>query len=276
MRHKTMSHSFRQQGATKNWGGGGFFLFCQGGSALVIICEHDRTTSAKTLKTDFWSCFFANCFQIPAWIKRELRDVNDDASDHSDDDVMTERGTSDAQDASMTSIHINKDLRLGREFRLVENQTSIVTSVLGGTLLQAERPIWVAQMSLCCLAQQQTPPPFPGSSTPIKRHPCLDHVPHRMLTHWSRNYSCINVWRWSALLLTLVIVVVFFWTEVQRPVRDLVFMPRTKSVCLCFSRGIMTRAEKENKIARGEKTIALDFIRVAKHKLLRICCELLF
>ncbi len=67
--------------------------------------------------------------------------MNDDASDHSDDDVMTERGTSDAQDASMTSIHINKDLRLGREFRLVENQTSIVTSVLGGTLLQAERPI---------------------------------------------------------------------------------------------------------------------------------------
>lgn len=50
--------------------------------------------------------------QIPAWIKQELHDVPDDESDQSDDDVTT-KATNDGHDSSMSSIHINKDLKSG-------------------------------------------------------------------------------------------------------------------------------------------------------------------
>ena len=55
--------------------------------------------------------------QIPAWIKQELRDVDDgndaeldDTSDHSDEEVVQK---SDLHDSSMSSIQINKDLSHG-------------------------------------------------------------------------------------------------------------------------------------------------------------------
>ena len=56
--------------------------------------------------------------QIPAWIKQELRDVDDgndaeldDTSDHSDEEVVQK---SDLHDSSMSSIQINKDLSTGK------------------------------------------------------------------------------------------------------------------------------------------------------------------
>ena len=70
-----------------------------------------RTVFTVVIKTDFI------CAQIPAWIKQELRDVDDgndaevdDTSDHSDEEVVQK---TNLHDSSMSSIQINKDLSHG-------------------------------------------------------------------------------------------------------------------------------------------------------------------
>ena len=70
-----------------------------------------RTVFTVVIKTDFI------CAQIPAWIKQELRDVDDgnyaevdDTSDHSDEEVVQK---ANLHDSSMSSIQINKDLSHG-------------------------------------------------------------------------------------------------------------------------------------------------------------------